>query len=178
MENIERPAEVTKAQAQVMTEKNQQKYDQDQFEKIYDYLDGLNTEASGSVKQVLVSQTQTSGVEIGGITVDGQETKLYAPESAGLFKLGGVKTLSKSTTFVDFNVDQSQAIDDISGYTPVAIAYAYYYNDSLRGFYGGRIYKSGNTYYVGFRVRGGDTANATTFKITYQILYVKSTALS
>ena len=44
MENIERPAEVSKAQKQVMTTKNQQKYDSDQFEKIYDYLDRLNTE--------------------------------------------------------------------------------------------------------------------------------------
>ena len=42
MENIERPQEVSKAQKQIMTEKNQQKYDSDQFNKIYDYLDSLN----------------------------------------------------------------------------------------------------------------------------------------
>ena len=42
MENIERPQEVSKAQKQIMTEKNQQKYDSDQFNKIYDYLDRLN----------------------------------------------------------------------------------------------------------------------------------------
>lgn len=42
MENIERPQEVSKAQKQIMTEKNQQKYDQDQFQNIYNYLDKLN----------------------------------------------------------------------------------------------------------------------------------------
>ena len=42
MENIERPQEVSKAQKQIMTEKNQQKYDSDQFQNIYDYLDRLN----------------------------------------------------------------------------------------------------------------------------------------
>ena len=82
MENIERPAEVTKAQAQVMTEKNQQKYDQDQFEKIYDYLDELNGEASGNVKQVAVTQVQTTGTEIAKINIDGTETSLYTPPVA------------------------------------------------------------------------------------------------
>lgn len=42
MEKIERPQEVSKAQKQIMTEKNQQKYDQDQFQNIYNYLDKLN----------------------------------------------------------------------------------------------------------------------------------------
>ena len=49
MENIERPVEVSKAQKQVMTSKNQQSYDEDQFTKIYDYLDGLNGEIAGSL---------------------------------------------------------------------------------------------------------------------------------
>lgn len=84
MENIERPQEVSKAQKQIMTEKNQQKYDSDQFNNIYNYLDKLNGEASGSVKQVSVSQTQASGTEIGKITVDGEETTLYAPQQTAV----------------------------------------------------------------------------------------------
>jgi hypothetical protein len=52
MENIERPAKVSKAQKQEMTAKNQQIYDQDQFTKIYDYLDALNGETKFNIDLV------------------------------------------------------------------------------------------------------------------------------
>jgi len=52
MENIERPVKVNKAQRQEMTPKNQQKYDQDQFTKIYDYLDALNGESKFNIDLV------------------------------------------------------------------------------------------------------------------------------
>ena len=78
MENIERPEKVTKAQRQEMTPKNQQKYDNDQFTNIYNYLDKLNVEASDKTN-VTVTQTQTSGTELAAINVNGTETKIYAP---------------------------------------------------------------------------------------------------
>lgn len=120
MENIERPQEVSKAQKQIMTEKNQQKYDQDQFTKIYDYLDELNGEASGNVKQVTVSQTQTSGVEIGKIAVDGQETKLYAPQQTAVDIQMVKHTFSQTIGSAGTTAVKEQTITK-SGYKPIGI---------------------------------------------------------
>lgn len=41
---------------------------------------GSSSGSSGSGSTVTVTQTQTSGTEIGAVTVDGTETKLYAPD--------------------------------------------------------------------------------------------------
>lgn len=45
----------------------------------------INVYAPKSEKtEVSVTQTQTSGAEIGSVTVDGTETKLYAPEASSV----------------------------------------------------------------------------------------------
>lgn len=118
MENIERPAEVTKAQAQIMTEKNQQKYDQDQFQNIYNYLDKLNVEASDKTN-VTVTQTQTSGTELASINVNGTETKIYAPTVN--IDIQMVKhTYSQYIGAAGTTATKSQNISK-SGYKPVGI---------------------------------------------------------
>lgn len=133
MENIERPAEVTKAQAQIMTEKNQQKYDQDQFEKIYDYLDELNGETSGNIKQVTVTQVQASGTEIAKINVDGTETSIYTPsQPAQLIK---TQQLSGTVSWADYS-SASKNIGSISvpsGYSYIGILFKSTNNSNASG---------------------------------------------
>lgn len=174
MENIERPAEVTKAQAQVMTEKNQQKYDQDQFEKIYDYLDELNGEASGNVKQVTVSQTQTSGVEIGKIAVDGQETKLYAPQQTAVDLQMVSHTFSQTIGSAGTVAWKEQTISK-SGYKPVGIVG---HGQATVGFFivDGDIYLSASSNGSGkIRARVKNDANGatTSVSIPVYVLWIK-----
>lgn len=118
MENIERPQEVSKAQKQIMTEKNQQKYDSDQFNNIYNYLDKLNIEASDKTN-VSVTQTVQSGTELASINVNGTETKIYAPTVN--IDIQMVKhTYSQLIGAAGTTATKSQNISK-SGYKPIGI---------------------------------------------------------
>lgn len=167
MENIERPEKVTKAQRQEMTPKNQQKYDNDQFTNIYNYLDKLNVEASDKTN-VTVTQTQTSGTELAAINVNGTETKIYAP-TVNLDIVVEKKTFSQYVGSAGTSKDVSQNVSK-SNYTAIGIVGT---ENITAGFVfvDYKFYISNNTIYA--KIKNDANGGTQTFSINVYVLYVK-----
>ena len=56
MEKIKRPVQVSRAEKQVLTPKNEQKNTQEQFTEIYDYLDDVQEEMSKPKEEIVFSE--------------------------------------------------------------------------------------------------------------------------
>ena len=56
MEYIKRPKQVSRAEKQVLTPKNEQKNTQEQFDTIYDYLDDVQEEMSKPKEEIVFSE--------------------------------------------------------------------------------------------------------------------------
>lgn len=168
MENIQRPEKVSKAQRQEMTPKNQQKYDSDQFNVIYDYLDNLNGEASSKVSGVTVTQTVTSGTELANINVDGTETKIYAP-TVNLDIVVERRTFSQYVGGAGTSKDVSQNVSK-SNYTAIGIVGT---ENITAGFIfvDYKLFISNNTIYA--KIKNDANGAVTTPSINVYVLYVK-----
>ena len=167
MENIERPEKVTKAQRQEMTPKNQQKYDNDQFTNIYNYLDKLNVEASDKTN-VTVTQTQTSGTELASINVNGTETKIYAP-TVNLDIVVEKRTFSQYVGGAGTAKEVSQNVSK-SNYTAIGIVGT---ENITAGFVfvDYKLFISNNTIYA--KILNQANGAVTTPSINVYVLYVK-----
>ena len=167
MENIERPEKVTKAQRQEMTPKNQQKYDNDQFTNIYNYLDKLNVEASDKTN-VMVTQTVQSGTELANINVNGTDTKIYAP-TVNLDIVVERRTFSQYVGGAGTSNEVSQDVSK-SGYTAIGIVGT---ENITAGFIfvDYKLFISNNTIYA--KIKNDANGAVTTPSINVYVLYVK-----
>ena len=168
MENIERPVKVTRAEQKTLQNKNYQVEANKQFNTVYNYLDGINSEVSSKVGEVGVTQSVSSGTELAKINVDGTETTIYAP-TVNLDIVVERRTFSQYVGGAGTSKEVSQNVSK-SNYTAIGIVGT---ENITAGFIfvDYKLFISNNTIYA--KIKNDANGAVTTPSINVYVLYVK-----